>query len=59
VAGIVLLDAGHAAINSKMPPAWQKLEAAGKGMDQFMFLASRIWLDGFAGHSQNANFPEF
>lgn len=42
VAGIVLLDARHEAINSKMPPAWQKLEMAGKGMYRFMLLASRL-----------------
>ena len=42
VAGIVLLDARHEAINSKMPPAWKKMETAGKGMYQFMLLASRV-----------------
>lgn len=42
VAGIILLDARHEAINSKMPPAWKKLEVAGKGMYQFMLLASRL-----------------
>lgn len=41
VAGIVLLDARHETINSKMPPAWKKLEMSGKGMYQFMLLASR------------------
>jgi pimeloyl-ACP methyl ester carboxylesterase len=40
--GIILLDARHEAIDSKMPPAWKKLEAAGKGMYQFMFLTSRL-----------------
>jgi len=42
VAGIILLDARHETINSKMPPAWKKLEAAGKGMYQVMLLASRL-----------------
>ena len=42
VAGIVLLDARHEAINAKMPPAWKKLEVAGKGMYQFMLLTSRL-----------------
>jgi pimeloyl-ACP methyl ester carboxylesterase len=42
VAGIILLDARHEAINSKMPPTWQKLEVAGKGMYRFMLLASRL-----------------
>lgn len=42
VAGVILLDARHEAIDSKMPPAWKKLEAAGKGMYQFMLLASRV-----------------
>lgn len=42
VAGIILLDARHEAINAKMPPAWKKLETAGKGMYQFMYLASRV-----------------
>ena len=44
VAGIILLDARHEAINSKMPLSWKKLEASGKGMYQFMLLASRIGL---------------
>jgi len=42
VAGIILLDARHETINSKMPPAWEKLEVAGKGMYQFMLLASQL-----------------
>lgn len=42
VAGVILLDARHEAINSKMPPAWKKLETAGKGMYQVMLLASRL-----------------
>jgi pimeloyl-ACP methyl ester carboxylesterase len=42
VAGIILLDARHETINSKMPPSWKKLEVAGKGMYQFMLLASRL-----------------
>ncbi len=42
VAGIILLDARHEAINSKMPPAWKKLVVTGKGMYQFMLLASRL-----------------
>ena len=42
VAGIVLLDARHETINSKMPPAWKKLEMSGKRMYQFILLASRI-----------------
>lgn len=42
VVGIILLDARHETINSKMPPAWKKLEVAGKGTYQFMLLASRL-----------------
>lgn len=42
IAGIILLDARHEAIDSKMPPAWKKLETAGKGMYQFILLASRL-----------------
>jgi pimeloyl-ACP methyl ester carboxylesterase len=42
VAGIVLLDARHETIDSKMPPAWKKQEISGKGMYQFMMLASRM-----------------
>jgi len=41
VVGIILIDARHESINSKMPPVWKKLESAGKGMYQFMLLASR------------------
>jgi len=40
VAGVILVDARHEAIDSKMPPAWKKMEVAGKGMYQFMYLAS-------------------
>jgi len=42
VSGIILLDARHETINSKMPPAWKKLEVTGKRMFQFMLLASRL-----------------
>ncbi len=42
VAGIILLDARHETIDSRMPPAWKNLEAAGKGMYQFMLLASKL-----------------
>lgn len=42
VVGVILLDARHETINSRMPPAWKKLEMAGKGMYQFMLLASRL-----------------
>jgi pimeloyl-ACP methyl ester carboxylesterase len=41
VAGIILLDARHEAIEKKMPPAWKKMESAGKGMNQVMLLASK------------------
>ena len=41
VAGIILLDARHEAIDSKMPPAWKKMESAGKGMYQVMLMASK------------------
>lgn len=42
VAGIVLVDARHEVIDVRMPPAWKKLEASGRGMYQFMLLASRM-----------------
>jgi pimeloyl-ACP methyl ester carboxylesterase len=42
VAGVVLLDARHESIGAKMPPAWQQLERSGKGMYQFMRLASQL-----------------
>jgi pimeloyl-ACP methyl ester carboxylesterase len=41
VAGIILLDARHEAIDSKMPPAWKKMESTGKGMNQVMLLVSK------------------
>ncbi len=41
VAGIILLDARHEAIDSKMPPAWKKMESSGKGMNQVMLMASK------------------
>jgi len=49
VAGIVLVDARHEAIDANMPPAWKKMEAAGKGMCQFMLLASRLGLLNLLG----------
>jgi len=53
VAGIVLVDARHEAINANMPPAWKKLETAGKGMQQFMLLISHLgllkWLGRLVG----------
>ncbi|HNK63345.1 MAG TPA: alpha/beta hydrolase [Anaerolineales bacterium] len=49
VAGVILLDARHEAINSKMPPAWKRLETAGKGMYQFMLLASRLGMLNLLG----------
>lgn len=42
VAGVILLDARHETINARMPSAWQQLERAGKGLYQFMLLASRL-----------------
>ena len=42
VAGIILVDARHEDLNSKMPPSWQKLEKSGKAMLRFMILASRL-----------------
>lgn len=42
VAGIVLLDARHEAINSRMPPIWRQQETAGKGLYRFLLLASRL-----------------
>lgn len=42
VAGIVLLDARHEAINSRMPAAWRQQETAGKRMYQLLLLASRL-----------------
>ncbi len=42
VAGLVLLDARHEDINERMPPAWRKLEANGKGMYQVLLAASRL-----------------
>jgi pimeloyl-ACP methyl ester carboxylesterase len=41
VAGVILLDARHEAINEKMPPAWHKYEKSGAGMLFGMLLASR------------------
>lgn len=48
-AGIILLDARHEVINSKMPPAWKKMETAGKGLYRFMLLASRLGALNFLG----------
>jgi pimeloyl-ACP methyl ester carboxylesterase len=42
VAGIILVDARHEDLNSKMPPSWQQLEKGGKAVLRFMLLASRL-----------------
>ncbi len=42
VAGIILLDARHESLNSKMPSSWKKLETTGKGMYQFLLAASKL-----------------
>ncbi len=42
VAGMVLLDARHEALPSRMPPAWRQQETAGKGLYRFLLLASRL-----------------
>ena len=44
VAGIILLDARHEALDKKMPPAWKKMENAGKGMYQFLLFAAKTGL---------------
>lgn len=44
VAGIVLVDARHEAIDAKMPPSWKKLQASGKGVCQVMLMVSRLRL---------------
>jgi pimeloyl-ACP methyl ester carboxylesterase len=51
VAGIILLDARHEAIDSKMPPAWKKMESAGKGMNQVMLLASKAGVLNLLGRT--------
>ena len=42
VAGIILLDARHETIDSKMPQAWKKMQISGKGMYQTMLFASKV-----------------
>jgi pimeloyl-ACP methyl ester carboxylesterase len=49
VAGIILLDARHEAIDSKMPPAWKKMGSTGKGMNQMMLLASKAGMLNLLG----------
>jgi pimeloyl-ACP methyl ester carboxylesterase len=49
VAGLILLDARHEAINEKMPPAWHKSEKVGAGMLRGMLLASRAGVLKFLG----------
>jgi pimeloyl-ACP methyl ester carboxylesterase len=44
VAGIILLDARHEALDARMPPAWKKLQQNGRGMYQVLLLASRLGL---------------
>jgi len=39
VAGIILLDARHETLNSRMPSAWKRMESAGRGMNKSMLLA--------------------
>ena len=56
VAGIVLLDARHEAMSSRMPPGWKNLEASGKGMYQFMLLASRLGVLNLLGKLMGERF---
>ncbi len=42
VAGIILLDARHESLNSRMPSSWKKLEMTGKGMYQVILAASKL-----------------
>jgi pimeloyl-ACP methyl ester carboxylesterase len=42
VAGIILLDARHESINTKMPPAWRRQEATGRALYQVLLWASRV-----------------
>lgn len=42
VAGVLLLDARHEALNAHMPPAWRQAETAGKGMYQVLLGAARL-----------------
>ena len=49
VAGIILLDARHESLNSKMSSSWKKLETTGKGMYQFMLAASKLGVLNFLG----------
>ncbi len=41
VAGMILLDARHEELDTKMPPAWKKMEAAGKSLNQGMLFAAK------------------
>lgn len=49
VAGVVLLDARHEEIGTRMPPGWKKLESAGAQMYRAMLGASRLGLLGVLG----------
>jgi pimeloyl-ACP methyl ester carboxylesterase len=44
VAGLLLLDARHEALDERMPPVWRRLETNGKGAYQVMLLAARLGL---------------
>jgi pimeloyl-ACP methyl ester carboxylesterase len=48
-AGLVLLDARHEALDTRMPPAWKQLERNGKGMYRVLLLASRLGLLNLLG----------
>jgi len=49
VVGIILLDARHESLNSRMPSSWKKLEATGKGMYQFLLASSKLGVLNFLG----------
>ena len=44
VAGIILVDARHESMNSRLPPSWRQMEKGGKAVLRFMLLASRLKL---------------
>lgn len=55
VAGLILLDARHEELNSRMPPTWRQQETAGKSMYSFQLLASRLGALALLGKLMGAN----
>lgn len=55
VVGIILLDARHETVNTKMPPAWRQMEFPGKVIFRFMLAMSKLGILNMMGRFMKGN----